>query len=181
MAITKAEKSDILKDYLEMLGKAHGLVITEYRGMGMKNFNAVRSALRGLQGTYTVTKNTLLKLALRETGLPVPDELLTGPTAIAVAYGDVGSVTKAVLQRAKEDDLLVLKGAIMGQTVFRADQLEALSTLPTLDEARAMLIGTLQQPAVRLASLLTQPAQGVAMVLKAYTDKAQGGAEGAAA
>ncbi len=76
-----------------------------------------------------------------------------------------------MLQRAKEDELLILKGAIMGQTVFRADQLEALSTLPTLEEARAQLIGLLQQPASRIVGVLSQPAQGIAGLLKAYTDK----------
>jgi large subunit ribosomal protein L10 len=179
LAITKAQKEEILKSYLELLSRAEGLVFTEYRGMGMKNFNTIRAALRAAKGAYTVTKNTLFKIALQETGFPVPEDMLTGPTAVAVAFEDVGSLTKAVLARAKEDELLVLKGAIMGQTVFRADQLEALSTLPSLDEARASLIGTLQQPASLLVGLLSQPGQGLAMVLKAYSDKA--GAEGAAA
>jgi large subunit ribosomal protein L10 len=175
LAITKAQKSEILQGYLDMLAKAQGMVITEYRGMGMTNFNTLRSALRPLKGSYTVTKNTLFKIALRETGFAVPEDLLNGPTAVAVAYGDLGSLTKAVLARAKEDELLKPKGAIMGQTVFRADQLEALSTLPSLEEARATLIGTLQQPASRLVGLLAQPGQSLAALLKAYTDQQQGG------
>ncbi len=172
MATTKEQKGDILKSYLELLSRAQGLVFTEYRGMGMKNLNAIRTALRAAKGTYTITKNTLFKIALRETGFPVPEDMLQGPTAVAVAFDNVGTLTKAVLARKKEDELLVLKGAIMGQTIFRADQLEALSTLPTLDEARASLIGTLQQPASILVGLLSQPGQGLASVLKAYTDKA---------
>jgi large subunit ribosomal protein L10 len=181
LAITKEEKGDILKGYLDLLSKAQGLVFTEYRGMGMKNLNTIRAALRAAKGTYTITKNTLFKIALRETGFPVPDEMLTGPTAVAIAFDNVGTLTKAVLARQKEDELLILKGAVMGQTIFRADQLEALSTLPTLDEARASLIGTLQQPASLLVGLLSQPGQGLAGVLKAYTDKAGAEGEGAAA
>jgi len=143
--------------------------------MSMKNFNTLRAALRPIQGRYAVTKNTLFRLALQETGFAIPEDMLLGPIAVAIAYEDVGSVTKAILARAKEDELLVLKGAVMGQTIFRKDQLEALSTLPTLDEARATLIGTLQQPASRLIGLFTQPAQGLAALLQAYTDKQQGG------
>jgi len=172
LATTKAEKGDILKSYLELLSRAQGLVFTEYRGMSMKNLNAIRAALRAAKGSYTITKNTLFKLALQETGFPVPEELLQGPTAVAVAFDNVGTLTKAVLARQKDDALLVLKGAIMGQTVFTADQLESLSTLPTLDEARSSFIGTLQQPASLLVGLLSQPGQGLAGVLKAYTDKA---------
>ena len=172
MAITRAEKGEILKSYVELLSRAQGLVFTEYRGMSMKNLNAIRAALRAAKGTYTITKNTLFKLALQESGFPIPEDMLLGPTAVAVAFDNVGTVTKAVLARQKEDEMLVLKGAIMGQTIFRADQLEALSTLPTLDEARASFIGTLQQPASLLVGLLSQPAQGLAGVLKAYTDKA---------
>ncbi len=176
MAITREQKAEILKGYLEMLGKAQGMVITEYRGMSMKNFNATRSALRAVQGGYTVTKNTLFKIALKETGFAVPEDLFKGPTAVAIAYGELGTLTKAVLARKKEDELLILKGAIMGQEVYRAEQLEALSTLPTLEEARATFIGTLQQPASRFVGLLVQPAQGLAAILKAYTDKAEAGA-----
>jgi len=171
LAISKEDRANILKGYLEMLSTAQGMVVTEYRGMGMKNLNTIRGLLRPIQGGYTITKNTLFKLALRESGFAVPEDLLVGPTAVAVAYGDLSGLTKAVLARAKEDELLIVKGAIMGQTVFRADQLEALSTLPTLDEARATLIGLLQTPASQIVGILAQPAQQVANVLKAYIDK----------
>jgi large subunit ribosomal protein L10 len=181
LAITRAEKGEILQSYVDMLNRAQGLVLTEYRGMSMKNFNALRAALRAVNGTYTVTKNTLFSIALRETGFPVPEDMLNGPTAVAVAFEDLGGVTKAILARQKDDELLVLKGALLRETVFRADQLEALSKLPSLEEARAMFIGTLLQPATLFVSLLSQPAQGLAGVLKAYTDQAGENAEGAAA
>jgi len=180
LAITKEQRVQILQGYITTLSKAKGMVITEYRGMGMANFNALRNTLRPLKGNYMVTKNTLFRLALKETGFAVPEDLLVGPTAVAIAYDDLGSVTKAVMARAKEDELLILKGAIMGQTLFKANQLEVLSTLPSLDEARATLIGTLQQPASRLVGLFTQPAQGLAALIKAYTDKQQGGESEAA-
>ena len=171
MAITREKKAAMYQSYLDMLNNAQGMVITEYRGMNMKSLTATRNTLRGIKGGYAVTKNTIFKIALREKGFAAPEDLLAGPVAVAVAYGDLSGLTKAMLQRAKEDELLVLKGAIMGQTVFRADQLEALSTLPTLEQARAQLIGTLQQPASRIVGILSQPAQGLAALLKAYTDK----------
>ncbi len=174
MAVTKETKSKMLQGYVEMLSKASGLIVTEYRGMSMTHFNGIRLALRAAQGRYTVTKNTLFKIALHETGFAVPEDLLHGPTAIAVAYGDLGNLTKVMLAKAKEEERLTLKGAVMGQIVFRADQLEVFSTLPSLEQARASLIGTIQQPAALIVSLLTQPAQDLVGLLKAYTDKQQG-------
>ena len=171
MAITRNQKEDILKGYMETLNKAQGMVLAEYRGMAMSNLNAIRNVLRPIKGKFAITKNTLFKIALREAGFAVPEDLFVGPVAVAVAYGDLSALTKVILARAKEDDKLILKGAIMGNTVYRADQLEALSTMPTLPEARATLIGTLQQPASRFVGLLSQPGQGLAAILKAYTDK----------
>jgi len=181
LAITRAQKSEILQGYMDILAKAQGMVVTEYRGMGMKNFNAIRLAMRQNQGGYTVTKNTLFKIALNENGFAVPEELLVGPTAVAIAYGDIGALTKALLARQREDELLVLKGAIVGKTIYRKDQLEALSTMPTLDQGRATLIGTLQQPASRIIGLLGQPATGLAALLKAYTDERGEGSQSEAA
>jgi large subunit ribosomal protein L10 len=171
LAITKEQKGEILQGYIEMLAKAQGLVVSEYRGMTMSSFNNVRKALRGVNGSYTVTKNTLLKIALRENGFAAPDDLLLGPIAVAVAYIDVAKVAKTMLDAAKADEKLILKGAIMGKTVYQSAQIEALSTMPTLEGARASLVGTLQQPASRFVGLLAQPAQGLAAILKAYSDK----------
>lgn len=174
MAITKERKSEIYQGYLQILDKAQGMVVTEYRGMRMAGIESIRKLLRPIGGGYNVVKNTIFKIALHEKGFAAPDELFFGPVAVAIAYQDLTKVTKAVLG-IKDQPLLILKGAVMGQSVFMADQLEALSTMPTLDEARASLIGTLQSPATTLMSLLNQPGQGLAMVLKAFTDKQQGG------
>jgi large subunit ribosomal protein L10 len=176
LAISKEKKAAIYQSYLTALGQAKGLIITEYRGFKMANFNTTRAELRKVKAAYRITKNTIFLRALKETGFAVPEDLFTGPTAVVLAFGDLSTATKTVLQRGKEDDKLVIKGAIMAQTVFRGkDGVEVLSTLPTLDEARATLIGTLLQPASQLVSLFNQPAQGMAQLLKAYSDKLEGG------
>ncbi len=171
MAISKETRDKLLVGYMKLLSRAQGLIITEYRGMTMKNFNDTRKAMRAANGGYTVTKNTIFKIALTQSGMAVPEDLLIGPTAVGVAYGDLPSLTKAILQRAREDEKLKLKGAIMGQSIFKAEQLEMVSTMPTLAEAQAGLIGTIIAPVTSLISLLTQPAQGLAAILQAYSDK----------
>ncbi|MCC7206613.1 MAG: 50S ribosomal protein L10 [Anaerolineae bacterium] len=179
MATTKQKKSEMYSSYLETLDGAQGMIVTEYRGMRMKAINAVRAAARQAGGSYNVVKSTIFQIALREKGFAVPEDLLKGPVAVAVTPADLPKLTKVMLG-IKDVPELILKGAIMGESVFMAEQLEALSTLPTLDEARASLLGTLNSAASQLVGLLAQPAQGLAGTLKAYTDKQQEG-EGAPA
>jgi large subunit ribosomal protein L10 len=174
MAITKEKKSEIYKEYMDVLKGAVGLVVTEYRGMDMKGLNTIRKALRPVGGQYSVVKTTIFRIALRENGFADPKDLFSGPVAIAIAKTDMAKMTKALLG-IKDVPLMVLKGAVIGHSVFKADQLEAVSTMPTLEEARATLIGTIQSPATQFLSLINQPGQQLAQVLKAFTDKMQGG------
>jgi large subunit ribosomal protein L10 len=165
------------QSYHKLVTGAPGMVVAEYRGMRMKDVNVVRNALRPVDGKFAVVKATIFRIVLRELGFAAPKDLFSGPIAVAVAKNDVAKVTKAFLAVAKDQPLMVLRGAVMGASVFKEDQLEALSTLPTLEEARASFLGTLTSPASGLVGLLNQPAQGLAMVLKAFTDKQQGGSD----
>jgi len=178
LALNRAKKEAIYNAYLDVLRRTQGMVVTEYRGMSMKDLTAIRKALRAVDGSYTVVKNTIFKIALRETGFAAPDDLFAGPVAVALAHSDVAKVTKTLLG-IKDQPLLVLKGAVMGQTVFKAEQLEALAAMPTLEEARAMLIGTLQSAATSFLALISTPAQNLVRVLKAYSDKLQGSSDAA--
>jgi large subunit ribosomal protein L10 len=171
LALTKERKSEILRDYIEVLGKAQGMVVAEYRGMTMKKFNETRKLIREAKGAFTVTKNTIFLIALREVGMAAPEELFNGPVAVGIAFNDLPSIAKALLQRAKEDELLKLRGAVMGQSVFTEKQMEMVSTMPTLKEAQAGLIGTIIAPVSSILSLLNQPGTNLAAVLQAYADK----------
>lgn len=171
MPLTKEKKEVILADYIEVLKRCSGVVVTEYRGLSVTRFNEVRNKLRDVGATYNVTKNTLFRKALKEVGMAVPEDLLKGPVAIGFAYENFSGTVKALLDAAKDNDLLVLKGAILEQSVFRADDLDALSKLPSLNELRAQLIGLLVQPASQLLSVLEAAPRDLVSVLAAYVDK----------
>jgi ribosomal protein L10 len=85
LAISRKRKEELVAEYVDMLKQAKGVVVTEYRGMTMKHLDELRGKLREKNAGFTVTKNTLLKVALREVGMAVPDDLLVGPVALAVA------------------------------------------------------------------------------------------------
>lgn len=167
MAITREHKENIVTEYSNLIDNLSGLVVTEYRGMKMDELADIRKALRDVGATYFVTKNRLLKLALKEAGLPVPDDLLSGPVAVGFTQKDLPAMIKVFLNKAKDRDKLILKGAIVGNSVFNEKDLKTLSELPTLDEIRAQLLGMLLQPAQQLLAVLGTPAQDLVSVLEA--------------
>ncbi len=184
MAITKERKEELVAEYVDMLRRARGVVITEYRGMTMKQLDELRAKLRENNAGFTVTKNTLLKIALREVGMGVPDELLLGPVAVAAAFEDLPATIKLVLDYAKDNTLFVTKGGVIGEMVVQAEQLQAVAELPPLDVLRAQLLGMVTMPLTQFLGLLEEPGRqvvgvihaatsGVINVLAAYTEKAE--------
>lgn len=167
MAITKERKEELVQTYVDLLKRSQGVIVTEYRGMNMAQFNGLRTKMRDLGSTYMVTKNTLLMLALKEAGMAVDVNLLSGPVAVAFAHDNLAGTAQAILDYRKDVQLFQVKGAVAGSSVFpNADQVEALSTLPTLDVVRGQLLGLIIAPAANLLSLLTTPASDLISVLE---------------
>jgi len=170
LAITKERKTQLFEEYVGMLQNAQGVVITEYRGMTMKQLDDLRTKLRDFNSRLTVTKNTLLKIALKEVGMAVPDELLAGPVALAVAYEDLPKTITTVLELSGTNDLFVVKGGIIGADIVKAKDLDAISKLPSLEVLRAQLLGTIVMPLTQFMSLLEEPGRQIVAVIQAATD-----------
>lgn len=167
MAITRERKNELLSQYTDLLQRANGFIVTEYRGMRIPALNGIRKDLREKDASYVVTKNRIFKIALENLGMPVPDELLTGPVAVSFAYSDLPGMVKVLLDKRKENELLILKGGVIGNSVVGEDDLKAISELPTLDELRAQLVGLLVQPTQGLVNVLNAPPQNLVNVLDA--------------
>jgi large subunit ribosomal protein L10 len=170
LAITKQRKQELINEYVELLKQSKGLVITEYRGLSMKQLDALRHKLRENNANLTITKNTLFKIALKQVGMAAPEKLFTGPVAVAVAFGDLSKTVKTVLEFTKESELFIAKGGVVGATEFASKDLEAISTLPSLDELRAQLIGMTTMPLTQFLGLLEEPGRQVVAVIQAATD-----------
>ena len=170
MAISKQRKQELVSEYVDMLERARGLVVTEYRGMTMKQLDELRGKLREKNASFTVTKNTLLKIALEQVGMAVPDVLLSGPVALVVAFEDLPNTVKTVLDFANGNEIFVVKGGILGASVVDEKQLDAISKLPPLEVLRAQLIGMTTMPLTQLMGLLEEPGRQVVAVIQAATD-----------
>jgi len=170
LAITKQRKQELINEYVELLKQSNGLVITEYRGLSMKQLDALRGKLRENNANLTITKNTLFKIALKQVGMAAPEKLFTGPVAVAVAFGELSKAVKTVLEFTKESELFIAKGGVVGAAEFASKDLEAISTLPSLDELRAQLIGMTTMPLTQFLGLLEEPGRQVVAVIQAATD-----------
>ncbi|GAB4572366.1 MAG: 50S ribosomal protein L10 [Anaerolineae bacterium] len=179
MPISRSRKEELVAQYVELLKESQGVVITENRGMTMSQFNEVRAKLRDLNSTLVVTKNTLLRLALQEVGLPVPEELLKGPVVVAFAREDVGATAKAVLEFKKNVEVFQVKGALVGGELYDEKGVDALSKLPTLEELHAQLVGLIIAPAAGLVNVINGGATQVLNVIAAYAAKDESEAEAA--
>lgn len=171
MAITKERKAEILKDYDELIRRSQGLILFEYRGLSMKGMDPLRHKVREAQGELHVVKNTLALLALKQAGQPAPEDLFTATTAVAFAFGDPPAVAKVVTTAARESEFVKVKGALLGQNVLSAKDVEALANTPPLPVLRAQLLGLISAPASRLAGVVASGVRQVVNVVKAYADK----------
>lgn len=180
MPISRNRKEELVAQYVELLKESQGIIVTKNSGMGMTQFNELRAKLRDLNSTYVVTKNTLLRIALQEVGLPVPEELLTGPVVVAFAREDVSATAKAVLDFIKPfGEVFAVEGALVGSELYDAKGVDALSKLPTIEELHAQLVGLIIAPASGLVSVINGGATQVLNVIAAYAAKDESEAEAA--
>lgn len=174
LAITKKRKDELLTQYQELVRGSRGMVLTTFAGLSVKDLEGLRRKIRELGGDFHVVKNSLIRLAFRESGLPEPEGARTGTTAVGFGSEDLPSIAKAILDVAREGGAIQLKGAWIEGTVYSARQVEQLAELPPLPVMRARLLGVLQAPAGRLAGVLAGSVRQVVQVVKAYSQKEAG-------
>jgi large subunit ribosomal protein L10 len=150
----RPEKVAIVDEIAGKLSAAPAVFVSEYRGMTVSALATLRGSLRGVGAELKVYKNTLAKLAVRQAGLDVLDELLIGPTSITFTGADTVGAAKALQGVARTNPLLVLKGGALGTSLLSADDVRALAELPSRDELLARFAGALQAPLVKTAGLL---------------------------
>ena len=167
MAIKREKKEALVSGYTEKLRRSHALIVTEYRGLTVKQLEALRRDLRGCDSELIVSKNTLFARALTDAGMPVPESLLTGPTAVAFCFNELAAPAKALSKFAKDSKILVLRGGMVGESVFDGAGVEVLSQLPGRDQLRAQVVGALQSPIAGLVNVLGGPVRGFLTVLSA--------------
>lgn len=165
-----AEKISAVAELTEHFRSSNAAVITEYRGLTVKQVSDLRRVL-GQQTTYAVVKNTLTKRAVADAGLDVDAALLTGPTAIAFVGGDPVEAAKGLRDFAKANPLLVIKGGLMEGKALSVSEVNRIADLESREVLLAKLAGALKALPTRAAALFQAPLSQMARLAAALEEK----------
>ncbi|WP_408654626.1 50S ribosomal protein L10 [Jatrophihabitans sp.] len=164
------EKLGAVAEIVDQFNASSATVITEYRGLSVKQVTQLRQAL-GADATYTVVKNTLTRLAAAEAGVSIDDSMLVGPTAIAFVKGDPVAAAKGLRDFAKTNPLLVIKGGVMEGRSLSAAEVNQIADLESREVLLAQIAGVLKALPSRAAGLFQAPLSQVARLAQALADK----------
>ena len=170
MPLSRTQKQTIIEDMNTTLSKAGVMIVAHNKGLTVAEVSDLRRRMREADATYRVTKNKLALRAMKGTTFEPLQELMKGPTAIATS-GDPVSAAKTLVEFAKNNEKLIIIGGAFGERKLAVKDVEMLAKLPSLDELRGKIVGLLQAPAQRIATVLQAPAGQVARVVGAYSKK----------
>lgn len=166
-----AQNTEMLSNIKADLDGVTAMWIVDYRGLTVKEAEALRGAIREAGATMKVYKNTLMRIALKDAELPTLDDMLKGPSAFVFAGNDVAAAAKAVKEFAKENQNLEIKGGLMEGAAVSAAEVEAIASLPSREELIAQIAGAISGVARGLAVALNGVPRGLAQVTKAVADQ----------
>jgi large subunit ribosomal protein L10 len=170
--VDRSQKEELVASLHQTFAETNLIIVTQQSGMTVAEVSDLRRKMREAGASYKVTKNRLTRLALEGTRYEALKELFTGPTAVAVSVDPVAAA-KVCVTFAKSNEKLIIVGGAMGETRLDAGAIQALATLPSLDQLRGKLIGLLQAPATKVAGVVQAPAAQLARVLSAYSSQGE--------
>ena len=170
--MARPDKAAAVAELVESFQDSAGAVLTEYRGLTVKQLQDLRRAL-GENAHYAVVKNTLTKIAAGEAGVEGFDDLLTGPTAIAFINGDVVEAAKGLRDFAKANPSLVIKGGVLEGKPLDATEIAKLADLESREVLLAKIAGGMLASLSQAASLFNAPVSQVARLAGALQTKAE--------
>lgn len=165
-------KIQTVSDLAERLNRMQMMIVADYRGLTVAELSELRKVVREKGGEIVVAKNTLTRIAVRETGHEAVEPLLKGPTALAFSYEDIAGVAKAIDDyfKATKKDVKV-KGGLLGTAAIGPGDLDRLAKLPTREQSLSRVLGGVNAPASRLVGAISGVMRNIAYVLKAYSEK----------
>jgi large subunit ribosomal protein L10 len=151
--MNKEQKKNYISEMSTQFENSKAIMVTHYQGLTMPQLDDLRAKMREKGIIFKITKNRITKLALEKTKCKDLTNLFTGPTA--VAFSNDAIISARILSKfAKDNEKLKLLGGIMGNEVLDQAAVQNVANLPTLDEARAKIVGILATPASKFVSIL---------------------------
>lgn len=166
-----AQNKETLTKIKEDLEGVSAVWVVDYRGLTVKQAQALRRSIREAGAHLTIYKNTLMHIALTDAELPTMDDLLEGPSAFVFAKEDPAAAAKAIKTFAKDNQNLVIKGGMMDGVQYDAAQVEAIASLPSREELMGQIAGMLSGVARGLAVTINGVPQGLAQSISQVAEQ----------
>jgi large subunit ribosomal protein L10 len=175
----KSDKERIVGELTERLQATDTLIVADYRGLTMKEIDALRGEILQHGARFSVVKNSLTRRAAEAAGADTVLALLDGPTAIAFLEtdGDPVAVAKALADTARTTKVLAVRGGLLEGRAMTAEEVEELAKLPPLDMLRGQVLGAVAAPLYAIVGLFTAPLQDLHGLLQARIDQLGGEVE----
>ena len=167
MALRLEDKKALVKEVNAVAGDSVTAVAAEYRGLSVAEMTELRKEARNAGVYMRVVKNTLARRAVEGTDFECMQQTLKGPILLAFAKEDPGAAARVIKNFAREHNALQAVSLSAGGQLLPASDLATLADLPTLDQARAMLLGVMMAPMTKLARTLAEPSAMLARTLSA--------------
>ena len=168
--MNKNKKKTYIEEMKNFFSKTSSVFVTHYQGLTVKQIDDLRSEMRKHGILFKITKNRITKLALEGSKYKKLENLFSGPTAVVFSEDAITSA-KILTKFAKKNPSLKIIGGIMEEETLSVEQVEKIATLPTLDEAKARIVGILTAPAQKIISILLAPGSKIAILAHAKSKK----------
>ena len=163
-------KKQVVESLKVSLSESNILLVAHYAGLTVDQMTALRSSAKENNVNVKVAKNSLIKLAIKDTEFSALEGELSGPTVLIFA-DDIVAAAKILVSFSKKNESLLVKTGLYNESIIGKEEIINISKMPSLDEIRAKLIGLIKAPATKIACVLQAPASQCARVVKAYSEK----------
>ncbi len=164
-------KKQVVEQFAAKLATAKAAFLADYRGLTVDEVNELRNKLRDAGVEYHVVKNTLLRLASKDTPFTCWDEFLTGPTAIAISQSDPVAPAKVLSEYAKSSKVFELKTGVLDGKLLSSDDIKALAELPSREVLLAKMLGSINAPVSNFVGVLAAVPRSLVQVLGAIQEQ----------
>ena len=168
--MNKEQKKNYIEKMTAQFENSKAVMVTHYQGLTMPQLDELRAKMREKGIIFKITKNRITKIAIKETPVKDLEKYFTGPTAAAISSDPI-STAKILTKFAKSHNKLKIVAGFMDGKVLDQKEVAIIATLPTLEEARAKIVGILASPAQKLVSILLAPGSKIANLARAKSLK----------
>ncbi len=161
----RQQKKQFVNEFHASIENAKVLLISHYKGLSVSEISSLRNSVKQCNASFKVTKNNLVKIAIKDTCYENLEKYLVGPVALSFS-NDPASCAKAIFDFSKTNEKLKIIGGAIGQKELSVDEIKVLANLPSLDELRAQIVGLISSPLTNLTRIVSEPSLSLVRLIK---------------